>query len=110
MSKFKVSQLAFAVCLGLIVTSGSVASWSLTNSAAKESPSSSEPTSSQSSNSNTSDSSESGSEEQAAEIEEQSPFLAAAETPTPESRLANLILDPNAGGSPEVVYPDPSEP
>lgn len=115
MSKFKVSQLAFALCLGLIVTSGSVASWSITNSSAQGSPSSSEPTSSRASDSSQSDSSqsdssESGSEEQAAEFEEQSPFLAAAETPTPQSRLANLILDPNAGGSPEVVYPDPSEP
>ena len=105
MSKFNVSQIAFAVCLGLIVTSGSVASWSLTNASTKGSPSSPEPTSSQ-----ISDSSQSGSELLAPEEEEQSPFLAAAETPTPESRLANLILDPNAGGSPEVVYPDPSEP
>ena len=105
MSKFKVSQLAFAVCLGLIVTSGSVASWSITNTSTQASLSSSEPTSSQ-----TSDSSPSASEELAPENEEQSPFLAAAESPTPESRLANLILDPNAGGSPEVVYPDPSEP
>lgn len=105
MSKFKVSQIAFVVCLGLIVTSGSVASWSLTSASTQESLSSSEPTSSQ-----TSDSSPSASEELAPENEEQSPFLAAAESPTPESRLANLILDPNAGGSPEVVYPDPSEP
>jgi hypothetical protein len=105
LSKFKVSQIAFAVCLGLIVTNGSVASWSLTNASTKGSPSSPEPTSSQ-----ISDSSQSGSELLAPEEEEQSPFLAAAETPTPESRLANLILDPNAGGSPEVVYPDPSEP
>ena len=110
MSKFKVSQLAFAVCLGLIVTSGSVASWSITNASTQASLSSSEPTSSQTSNSSTSDSSKSDSEELAAENEEQSPFLAAAETPSPESRLANLILDPDAGGSPEVVYPDPSEP
>jgi hypothetical protein len=58
----------------------------------------------------TSDSSQSDSEELAPETEEQTPFLAAAEPSTPESRLANLILDPNAGGSPEVVYPDPSEP
>jgi hypothetical protein len=104
--KFKVSQIAFAVCLGLIVTSGSVASWSLTNASTSGSPSSPEPTSS----SQISASSQSGSEPLAPEDEEQSTYLAAAETSTPESRLANLILDPNAGGSPEVVYPDPSEP
>jgi hypothetical protein len=105
LSKFKVSQLAFAVCLGLIITSGSVASWSFTTGSTQGTLSSPEPTSSQ-----ISESSQSDSEELAAENEEQSPFLAAAESPTPESRLANLILDPNAGGSPEVVYPDPSEP
>ena len=105
MSKFKVSQLAFAVCLGLIITSGSVASWSFTTGSTQGSVSSPEPTSSQ-----TSESSQSDSEELAPETEEQTPFLAAAEPSTPESRLANLILDPNAGGSPEVVYPDPSEP
>ena len=105
MSKFKVSQLAFAVCLGLIITSGSVASWSFTTGSTQGSDSSSEPTSSQ-----TSESSQSDSDELAPETEEQTPFLAAAEPSTPESRLANLILDPNAGGSPEVVYPDPSEP
>ena len=109
MSKFKVSQIAFVVCLGLIVTSGSVASWSLTNPSTQESLSSSESTSSQTSSSNTSDSSQPEGEI-APESEEQSPFRAAAGTSTPESRLANLILDPNAGGSPEVVYPDPSEP
>ena len=109
MSKFKVSQIAFVVCLGLIVTSGSVASWSLTNPSTQESLSSSESTSSQTSSSNTSDSSQPEGEI-APENEEQSPFRAAAGTSTPESRLANLILDPNAGGSPEVVYPDPSEP
>lgn len=108
-SKFKVSQIAFVVCLGLIVTSGSVASWSLTNPSTQESLSSSESTSSQTSSSNTSDSSQPEGEI-APENEEQSPFRAAAGTSTPESRLANLILDPNAGGSPEVVYPDPSEP
>ena len=105
MSKFKVSQLAFAVCLGLVITSGSVASWSFTTGSTKGSVSSPEPTSSQ-----ISESSQSDSEELAPETEEQTPFLAAAEPSTPESRLANLILDPNAGGSPEVVYPDPSEP
>ena len=105
MSKFKVSQLAFAVCLGLIITSGSVASWSFTTGSTQGSVSSPEPTSSQ-----ISESSQSDSEELAPETEEQTPFLAAAEPSTPESRLANLILDPNAGGSPEVVYPDPSEP
>ena len=105
MSKFKVSQLAFAVCLGLIITSGSVASWSFTTGSTQGSVSSPEPTSSQ-----TSESSQSDSDELAPETEEQTPFLAAAEPSTPESRLANLILDPNAGGSPEVVYPDPSEP
>jgi hypothetical protein len=105
LSKFKVSQLAFAVCLGLIITSGSVASWSFTTGSTKGSVSSPEPTSSQ-----ISESSQSDSEELAPETEEQTPFLAAAEPSTPESRLANLILDPNAGGSPEVVYPDPSEP
>jgi hypothetical protein len=105
LSKFKVSQLAFAVCLGLIITSGSVASWSFTTGSTQGSVSSPEPTSSQ-----TSESSQSDSDELAPETEEQTPFLAAAEPSTPESRLANLILDPNAGGSPEVVYPDPSEP
>jgi hypothetical protein len=105
LSKFKVSQLAFAVCLGLIITSGSVASWSFTTGSTQGSVSSPEPTSSQ-----ISESSQSDSEELAPETEEQTPFLAAAEPSTPESRLANLILDPNAGGSPEVVYPDPSEP
>jgi hypothetical protein len=105
LSKFKVSQLAFAVCLGLIITSGSVASWSFTTGSTQGSVSSPEPTSSQ-----ISESSQSDSEELVPETEEQTPFLAAAEPSTPESRLANLILDPNAGGSPEVVYPDPSEP
>jgi hypothetical protein len=105
LSKFKVSQIAFAVCLGLIITSGSVASWSFTTGSTQGSVSSPEPTSSQ-----TSESSQSDSDELAPETEEQTPFLAAAEPSTPESRLANLILDPNAGGSPEVVYPDPSEP
>jgi hypothetical protein len=42
-------------------------------------------------------------------MEQQEPFQTNIESSTPESRLANLILDPNAGGSPEVVYPDPSE-
>jgi hypothetical protein len=93
------------VCLGLIVTSGSVASWSLTSGSTQGPLSSPEPTSSQ-----ISESSQSDSEELAPETEAQTPFLAAAEPSTPESRLANLILDPNAGGSPEVVYPDPSEP
>ena len=110
MSKFKVSRLAFTVCLGLIVTSGSVASWSLTSASTQGSPSSPEPTSSQTSNSSTSDSSQPAAEEPAPEIEEQRPFLSATESSTPESRLTNLVLDPNAGGSPEVVYPDPSEP
>jgi hypothetical protein len=105
LSKFKVSRLAFGVCLGLIVTSGSVASWSLTSGSTQGPLSSPEPTSSQ-----ISESSQSDSEELAPETKEQTPFLAAAEPSTPESRLANLILDPNAGGSPEVVYPDPSEP
>ena len=110
MSKFKVSQLAFAICLGLIVTSGSVASWSITSASTQGSLSSSEQTSSQTLNSSTPDSSQSGSEEQAAENAEQMPLLATLGSSTPESRLANLILDPDAGGSPEVVYPDPSEP
>ena len=105
MSKFKVSQLAFTVCLGLIVTSGSVASWSLTNGSAQGTLPSPESQSSQ-----ISASSQSDSEELAPELEEQQPFQTTAEISTPESRLANLVLDPNAGGSPEVVYPDPSEP
>jgi hypothetical protein len=109
LSKFKVSQLAFAVCLGLIVTSGSVASWSLTNESSQGLLPSSEPNSSQTSISSTSDSSQSNSEELASENEEQSPFLAAAETSTPESRLSNLVIDPDAAGSPDVVYPEPSE-
>jgi hypothetical protein len=104
LSKFKVSQLAFMVCLGLIVTSGSVASWSITNGSAQGTPPSSEPQSSQ-----ISASSQSDSEELAPEMEQQEPFQTNIESSTPESRLANLILDPNAGGSPEVVYPDPSE-
>ena len=105
MSKFKVSQLAFMVCLGLIVTSGSVASWSVTNGSTQGNLSTPETLSSQ-----ISASSQSDSQELAPENTEQRPFLATVESSTPESRLANLILDPDAGGSPEVVYPDPSEP
>jgi hypothetical protein len=105
LSKFKVSQLAFMVCLGLIVTSGSVASWSVTNGSTQGNLSTPETLSSQ-----ISASSQSDSQELAPENTEQRPFLATVESSTPESRLANLILDPDAGGSPEVVYPDPSEP
>ncbi len=105
MSKFKVSQLAFTVCLGLIVTSGSVASWSVTNGSTQGTLSTPETLSSQ-----ISASSQSDSQELAPENTEQRLFLATIESSTPESRLANLILDPDAGGSPEVVYPDPSEP
>lgn len=93
------------VCLGLIVTSGSVASWSVTNGSTQGNLSTPETLSSQ-----ISASSQSDSQELAPENTEQRPFLATVESSTPESRLANLILDPDAGGSPEVVYPDPSEP
>ena len=105
MSKFKVSQLAFTVCLGLIVTSGSVASWSVTQGATQGTLSTPESLSSQ-----ISASSQSDLQELAPENAEQRPLLAILGSSTPESRLANLILDPDAGGSPVVVYPDPSEP
>jgi hypothetical protein len=105
LSKFKVSQLAFTVCLGLIVTSGSVASWSVTKGSTQGTLPTPETLSSQ-----ISASSQSDSQELAPENTEQRPFLATLGSSTPESRLANLILDPDAGGSPEVVYPDPSEP
>ena len=105
MSKFKVSQLAFTVCLGLIVTSGSVASWSVTQGSTQGTLSTPESLSSK-----ISASSQSDLQELAPENAEQRPLLAILGSSTPESRLANLILDPDAGGSPEVVYPDPSEP
>ena len=105
MSKFKVSQLAFTVCLGLIVTSGSVASWSVTQGATQGTLSTSESLSSK-----ISASSQSDLQELAPENAEQRPLLETLGSSTPESRLANLILDPDAGGSPVVVYPDPSEP
>ena len=105
MSKFKVSQLAFTVCLGLIVTSGSVASWSVTKGSTQGTLSTPESLSSK-----ISASSQSDLQELAPENAEQRPLLATLGSSTPESRLANLILDPDAGGSPEVVYPDPSEP
>jgi hypothetical protein len=93
------------VCLGLIVTSGSVASWSVTKGSTQGTLPTPETLSSQ-----ISASSQSDSKELAPENTEQRPFLATLGSSTPESRLANLILDPDAGGSPEVVYPDPSEP
>ena len=105
MSKFKVSQLAFTVCLGLIVTSGSVASWSVTKGSTQGTLSTPESLSSK-----ISASSQSDLQELAPENAEQRPLLAILGSSTPESRLANLILDPDAGGSPVVVYPDPSEP
>ena len=105
MSKFKVSQLAFTVCLGLIVTSGSVASWSVTQGSTQGTLSTPESLSSK-----ISPSSQSDLQELAPENAEQRPLLAILGSSTPESRLANLILDPDAGGSPVVVYPDPSEP
>ena len=105
MSKFKVSQLAFTVCLGLIVTSGSVASWSVTQGSTQGTLSTPESLSSK-----ISASSQSDLQELAPENAEQRPLLATLGSSTPESRLANLILDPDAGGSPVVVYPDPSEP
>lgn len=105
MSKFKVSQLAFTVCLGLIVTSGSVASWSVTKGSTQGTLSTPESLSSK-----ISASSQSDLQELAPENAEQRPLLATLGSSTPESRLANLILDPDAGGSPKVVYPDPSEP
>ena len=105
MSKFKVSQLAFTVCLGLIVTSGSVASWSVTKGSTQGTLSTPESLSSK-----ISASSQSDLQELAPENAEQRPLLATLGSSTPESRLANLILDPDAGGSPVVVYPDPSEP
>ena len=105
MSKFKVSQLAFAVCLGLIVTSGSVASWSVTQGSTQGTLSTPESLSSK-----ISASSQSDLQEIAPENAEQRPLLETLGSSTPESRLANLILDPDAGGSPVVVYPDPSEP
>jgi hypothetical protein len=37
------------------------------------------------------------------------PFWQSVATRSADDRLANLILDPNAGGSPEVDYPDTSE-
>ena len=105
MSKFKVSQLAFAVCLGLIVTSGSVSSWSVTQGSTQGTLSTPESLSSK-----ISASSQSDLQEIAPENAEQRPLLETLGSSTPESRLANLILDPDAGGSPVVVYPDPSEP
>ena len=105
MSKFKVSQLAFTVCLGLIVTSGSVASWSVTQGSTQGTLSTPESLSSK-----ISASSQSDLQEIAPENAEQRPLLETLGSSTPESRLANLILDPDAGGSPVVVYPDPSEP
>ena len=105
MSKFKVSQLAFTVCLGLIVTSGSVASWSVTKGSTQGTLSTPESLSSK-----ISASSQSDLQEIAPENAEQRPLLETLGSSTPESRLANLILDPDAGGSPVVVYPDPSEP
>lgn len=105
MSKFKVSQLAFTVCLGLIVTSGSVSSWSVTNGSTQETVSTPESLSSQ-----ISASSQADLQELPPDTLEQKSFLPTLGSSTPESRLANLILDPDAGGSPEVVYPDPSEP
>ena len=105
MSKFKVSQLAFTVCLGLIVTSGSVASWSVTQGSTQGTLSTPESLSSK-----ISASSQSDLQELAPENAEQRPLLETLGSSTPESRLANLILDPDAGGSPVVVYPDPSEP
>ena len=105
MPKFKVSQVAFTICLGLVIASGSVASWSITAGEASVSNSSSEQSSLPDSTS-----AKSSSIDQSLASSSQDSSFAAFETSTPDSRLANLRLDPNAAGSDEVVYPDPSEP
>lgn len=106
MPRFKASQLAFSVCLGLIITSGSVASWSLTG----EHTSSATPASSLEQNFSETRSELSGKEVTTSSGATQNEASFVFESATPESRLLNLVLDPEAGGSPEVVYPDPSEP
>lgn len=105
MSKVKYPGLALALCLGLVVTSGSVASWSITSAPKLESSALEDQSSA-----TYSDSTEASSQPQNYDNSEQSMLFSSFATSTPESRLANLLLDPNAAGSDEVVYPDPSEP
>ena len=119
MSKFKLSATAIAVTVGVVLTSGSVASWSIPGGQTNQSDSTqviAEDTSSSSasadpstSEADTASSNETNSSSQSLESSSPRSTFFNSETPTPSSRLANLVLDPDAGGSPEVVYPDPAE-
>lgn len=110
MTKFKLSAIAIAVTAGVILTSGSVASWSIPGGAVSQ-------ISSDALNSESSTPESAGSISDPQSISATESFdggsllseVLYTGSPTPESRLANLVLDPDAGGSPEVVYPDPSE-
>ena len=110
MPKFKLSAIAIAVTAGVILTSGSVASWSIPGGAVSQ-------ISYDALNSESSTPESAGSISDPQSISATESFdggsllseVLYTESPTPESRLANLVLDPDAGGSPEVVYPDPSE-
>jgi hypothetical protein len=125
-SKFRTSQVGFALVLGLVLTSGSVASWSQgggflpevvsLNSQDVESPENSVedpsmPTSSPTpeSESETSEGQSSVTASSASPNPSAQPIRQSLATRSADDRLANLVLDPNAGGSPEVVYPHPSE-
>jgi hypothetical protein len=108
--KFKLSAIAIAVTAGVILTSGSVASWSIPGGAVSQ-------ISSDALNSESTTPESAGSISDPQSISATESFdggsllseVLYTGSPTPESRLANLVLDPDAGGSPEVVYPDPSE-
>lgn len=128
MTVFRLTQVAFAAVIGIVITSGSVASWSLSGGAASDAISevsqNSYPTESAAEGPTSSDSAgtpdsstESESFEGQTTVTQPSASPSSASPPlrqslatrTNDDRLANLVLDPNAGGSAEVVYPHPSE-
>jgi hypothetical protein len=138
MTKFRLTQVAFAAVIGIVITSGSVASWSISGGA----PSDTISEVSQNTPSTESAAEGSNSSDSAAEVTSSSdlavtpdsiseseffegqttvtqssaspssasqPLRQSSTPPTNDDRLANLVLDPKAGGSPEVVYPHPSD-
>ena len=128
MTRFRIAQVGFALVLGLVVTSGSVPSWSQGGgflpevfSANSQEVESHENSDEDSSMPTSSPSPESDSEPDTPEAQSAAATPSASPDPSPQplrqplatrgadDRLANLVLDPNAGGSPEVVYPDPSD-
>ena len=138
MRSFRFVQFGVALILGLAITSSSVASWSQSGGLLPESfPWSSQEADAidkatedasisflntspeplfesvspwgQSAVSQPSSGKNSSSQPSAGPSPSSQPFRKSLPTGTSHERLPNLILDPNAGGSDEVVYPDPSE-